>query len=581
MPVGRPAAAAVALVVLATADPSIHADPRETSAPITYTFSLPDPRQHWMHVDVQFPAADEPLELRMSRASPGRYSLHDFASHVGDLAAYGEDGRKLRITPQAPNAWSVAAAEGAVRLRYRVSGNRLDGTYLGIDSTHAHINMPPAVVWAAGRELEPVIVRIRPPVNRSWRVATQLFATDDPFTFTAPNLHYLIDSPIEVSDHVHRSFVADLPAAAGDRRPPTIELALHHTGSDADADRHTEALRLIVREQASVFGEYPDFEAKRYIFLADYLPWALLDGMEHRDSSVLTSGRSIASGHDSLLALAAHEFFHVWNVERVRPRSLEPFNLLDVNPSGELWLAEGFTHYYESLTMARTGLWTLDAALSSMSRAVSQVLTLPAAARRSAIDTSLLASIYDGAVPGDPLDPDAWRLSHYMHGAALALGFDLALRERTGSARSLDDFMRAMWQRHGREPGPHPGLVGHPYTIDDVRECLVAVSGDADFSDDLLQRYVRGHEVMDYDRLLALAGLRLRSVTPSFARANPRAARGTFDVAASANWRAEKGERAATQDAVEIVRVESAGGDLTDTERAFRAAWLRPRYAAK
>ncbi len=577
---GRAAAAAFALVVLATAHPPTHADPPETSAPITYTFSLPDPRQHWMHVEVTFPPAEGPLELRMSRASPGRYSLHDFASHVGDLAAYGQDGRKLRITPQAPHAWSVAGTEGAVRLRYRVSGNRLDGTYLAIDSTHAHINMPPAIVWAVGRELEPVVVRIRPPANRSWRVATQLFATEDPFTFTAPNLHYLVDSPIEVSDHVRRAFVADLPAEAGDRHPPTIELVLHHTGSEADADRHREALRQIVREQASVFGEYPEFEAGTYTFLADYLPWALLDGMEHRNSSVLTSGRSIASGHHSLLALAAHEFFHVWNVERIRPRSLEPFNLLDVNPSGELWLAEGVTLYYESLTMVRTGLWTLDAALSSMSRAVSQVLTLPASARRSAIDTSLLASLYDGALPGDRLDPDAWRLSHYMHGAALALGFDLALRERTGSARSLDDFMRAMWRRHGRQPGPHPGLVGRPYSIDDVRECLVAVSGDAAFADALLNRYVRGREAMEYDRLLALAGLRLRSVTPSFAGVSHRVVRGTDDVGAS-DRRIDGSETAADHGGVEIVTVESAGGDLTDSERAFRAAWLRPRYAAK
>jgi predicted metalloprotease with PDZ domain len=580
MLVGRPAAAVLALVVLATADPSTRADP-EASAPVSYTFSFPDPGQHWMHVDVRFPPAEEPLELRMSRASPGRYSLHDFASHVGDLAAHDEEGRKLRITAQAPHAWSVAAAQGAIRLRYRVSGNRLDGTYLAIDSTHAHINMPPAIVWAVGRELDPVVVRIRPPANRSWRVATQLFVTDDPFTFTAPNLHYLVDSPIEVSDHVRRTFVADPPVDARDRRPPTIELALHHTGSDAEADRHIEALRRIVREQASVFGEYPEFEAGTYTFLADYLPWALLDGMEHRNSSVLTSGRSIASGHDSLLALAAHEFFHVWNVERIRPRALEPFNLLDVNPSGELWLAEGFTLYYESLTMARTGLWTLDAALSSMSRAVSQVLTLPVSARRSAIDTSLLASLYDGALPGGRLDPDAWRLSHYLHGAALALGFDLALRERTGGARSLDDFMRAMWQRHGRDPGPRPGLVGHPYTMDDVRECLVAVSGDADFADALLSRYVRGHEVMDYDRLLALAGLRLRSVTPSFARANHRRARGTFDAAISGDWRSDEGESGADRGGVEIVTVESAGGDLTASEKAFRSAWLRPRYAAK
>ena len=134
-------------------------------------------------------------------------------------------------------------------------------------------------------------------------------------------------------------------------------MALHHDGSGADADRFAAALEKIVREQRAVFGELPAFEAP-YTFIADFLPWAASDGMEHRNSAILTEPARlrVPDEQSGALSTAAHEFFHSWNVERIRPRSLEPFKLDAPNPSGELWFAEGFTSYYEPLTLQRSGL---------------------------------------------------------------------------------------------------------------------------------------------------------------------------------------------------------------------------------
>jgi predicted metalloprotease with PDZ domain len=610
-------------------------DPPEP-APTVYTLSFPERRDHRMHVEIEFAGVSGDLRLRMSRSSPGRYAAHDFARNVDGVTVFGAEGGQLRVTRPGDAEWLVRSppSGGAhhVRVRYRVFGDRLDGTYLAVDPTHAHINIPAALMWAVGRESDRVRIRIQPP-DASWRVATQLFPTDDPFEYTAPNFHYLVDSPIEVSDHLRRSFVPETAMLApGGGQPPTIALALHHAGSEADVASYLDGIGRIVREQAALFGEYPAYDGGAYTFIADFLPTATHDGMEHRNSAVLT-GESIRTASHRLLGLAAHEFFHAWNVERIRPRSLEPFNLFDVNPSGELWLAEGFSQYYEALTMVRAGLWTLDAALENLGNAVSRVMTFPEADTKSAEEMSCLSALQDGA-PFDPRGRTAV-LSHYALGAALALGFDFTLRDRSAGERSLDDFMSAMWRHHGRLQSPVLGLVHAPYTLDDVQERLAEVSS-ATLAGELIGRFVRGRERMDYRQLLARAGLRLEPAEPGRASlgaillrhtdagvrldapppaGSPAARAGLSkedailriggrridNVTAFTETLASRrpGELVAMEfepatggpprtvsvrldqePGLKIVRAEADGGVLGEREKAFRAAWLTPSYAA-
>src|SRR5205814_1128538 len=183
------------------------AQPRIAQAPASYVVSFPEPQQHWMQVELtltSLPAT--PLELHMSRSSPGRYAEHEFAKNVFDVRVTDTAAMVLRATHTTPDVWVVDQHPAAVRVSYRVFGDRTDGTYLSVDPAHAHINMPAALMWARGLEDRAIAVRFQSPASVTWRVATQLFPGSDAQTFTAPNLQYLMDSPTEVSAYSLRTF---------------------------------------------------------------------------------------------------------------------------------------------------------------------------------------------------------------------------------------------------------------------------------------------------------------------------------------------------------------------------------------
>jgi predicted metalloprotease with PDZ domain len=484
--------------------------------PIEYRFSFPDAAHHRMDVDVTFPDLSAgPLELRFSRSSPGRYALHDFAGQVDQVSVTSADGSALAVEHRQPYAWHVAEHPTAVRVHYRVTGDRIDGTYAAIDESHAHLNMPAVILWAHGLEHRATQVTLVPRTEApDWQAATQLFPTKDPMVFTAPNLQYLMDSPAEFGPVLWRTFAAPVPPDFTGM-PPTIRIALHFQGPGADADAFADGVRRVIDEARQVFGEFPAYEQNTYTFLADYLPTAANDGMEHRNSTVLTSSATLATSRTRLLDAVAHEFFHCWNVERIRPRSLEPFDFERTNVSGELWFAEGITSYYDGLLMTRARLWTLDDLLGDLGAAVSKVVTSPAIKLRSAEDMSRLAPVVDSTSGGAGAATNDNYLSYYTFGAALGLGFDFAIREHTSGRASLDDVMRQLWSEFGRPGGKEIGYVDRPYTVDDLRRVLAEVIGDRALADSLIDRYVEGHSVMDYERLLTLAGLTMQRLVPA------------------------------------------------------------------
>src|SRR5262245_64953804 len=143
----------------------------QAATPVQYRVSVPEPQHRWLQVDATFSdLGATPLELRMSRSSPGRYSLHDFAKNVYDVHTFGVDGRELPATRPDPYGWTVAGHGGSVTVKYKVYGDRVDGTYLAIDATHAHINMPAAMMWARGLEDRPVAIALDPPGGLRWQV---------------------------------------------------------------------------------------------------------------------------------------------------------------------------------------------------------------------------------------------------------------------------------------------------------------------------------------------------------------------------------------------------------------------------
>ncbi len=538
-------------------------------APVSYRLSFPEPEHRWMQVHVRFDDLPPgPLELRMSRSSPGRYALHEFGKNVHDVRFADAGGAALSVIRSTLHEWNVIGHTGAVEVTYRIFGDRVDGTYLAVDSTHAHINMPAALMWARGLEDRRVTVRFEPPTGTSWRVGTQLVPGSEPLTYTAPNFQYLMDSPAEFSAFSLRTFtVSNAPGA------PVFRLAVHHAGTDAELDGFAADVARVVGEARYVFGEYPAFEGNTYTFIADYLPWASGDGMEHRNSTVLTSPSSIRSNRLGLLDTVSHEFFHVWNVERIRPRALEPFNFEEANVSGELWLAEGFTSYYGPLILLRAGLIQASDFVAEMTGLIDAVRMSPARLVHSAEAVSRLAPFVDGAAQVDRTNFDNTYLSYYTWGAAIGLGLDLTLRDRTGGKVTLDDYMRALWEKHGKPGGKAPGYVGNPYTMADLESALTSVAGDAAFADEFFARFIQGREIVDYERLLARAGFVLRPALPGHASAGQlrlQDAQGRARVAAAVPFGSPAYAAGLERDDV-IVAV--AGWEVTgaaDVDRAIR-----------
>lgn len=520
----------------------------DPASPVEYRIAVPDPAARSLRVEItlgELPAG--PLELRMSRASPGRYALHDFIRGVRNLEVTGTDGHPLPVTGPDPHGWTVPEHPATVRVSYVVRGDRLDGTYLAVDPTHAHINVPAALVWAKGLDRRPVRVSFVPPAGSNWRVATQLIPGATPVTFTAPNLQYLMDSPMEFSAFATRTFtVSDATRTA------TFRLALHDTGTPADADGYARDLAAVAREAQAVFGSLPAFESPEYTFIADYLPHAVSDGMEHRNSSVLTSSGTIAAARADLVEKAAHEVFHAWNMERIRPRSLEPFDFERENVSGELWLGEGVTNYYGRLLSARAGVVSVEDLAEDFGNAIDTLTRSRARLHRSVIDMSRLAPLVDGATPERRASVEGDFLSYYTWGETIALALDLHLRQRSNHRVTLDHLMRALWQRFGAVAGD-AGYVARPYENLDVQDALAEVSGDAPFAQAFMNRYVFGGELPDFGLLLQPAGLVLRETRGVSRSGAPSEAR------------------------VDVRPVERTGRPLTAAERTFRARWAGPQ----
>jgi predicted metalloprotease with PDZ domain len=492
---------AIALVLAAAA--AARAQP---PAPVTYTVTFPEPEHHWLQVDVRFPDVGyAPLDVRMSRSSPGRYAVHEFAKNIFSLQAF--DGQGRAIQPSRPDAdtWRVAGHDGTVRIVYRVFGDQADGTYLAVDTTHAHMNMPATFLWAAGLEDRAIRITFAPPAASRWTAGTQLFPTTDPLAFTAPNLQYFMDSPTELAPWVTSTF--EVPNADG--TPARFRVMTHGDGAQADVDALAALIARVVREEGAIFGEYPRYETGRYTFLLDLVPWVDSDAMEHRNSTAISvPGVSLrtAEGRAATLDSVAHEFFHNWNVERIRPAGIEPFDFTRENVTCCLWLAEGFTQYYGDLVLRRAGL--TDVAPVGYAAAV---ITGPGRQVRSAVGMSEQAPFADAGIANDVIDRGRTYVSYYSYGAGIALGLDLTLRERSAGRQSLDEYMRRLWTEFGAPAAPRPGYVARPYTLADLRRVLADLTGDTGFADTFFDRYVEGHEVVDYAALLATVGVTLRA----------------------------------------------------------------------
>lgn len=455
-----------------------------------YELSFDNAVHHEANIKIKFSNLENKvLEVRMSRSSPGRYAIHEFAKNVYNVKATDGNGKVLPITRENPYQWNVAGHNGTVNFEYTLYANRAGGTYSGIDESHAHLNMPATLAWARGLDQRPVKVKFNVREDRNWKVATQLKDLGNN-TFYAPNTYYLMDSPTEIADLYFRERNVD---------GQTIRLALHKDGTtDAEVDAYFEETMGIVMQQKAVFGELATYDFGQYTFLSCYMPNASGDGMEHRNSTYVVSGLPVERPLGSTsMGTMSHEFFHNWNVERIRPKSLEPFSFEDANMSGELWFAEGFTSYYTALMQARSGSISAEQYVNGLGGSVGYVINAPGRSFHNPIEMSYQAPFVDAATSIDPTNLSNIFISYYTYGSVLGLALDMSLRTMD-NGKNLDDYMKYVWQKHGK--------TEIPYTVRDLQARMAEYAGES-FANEFFGKYILDSQMPDYASLFKKMGV--------------------------------------------------------------------------
>lgn len=469
---------------------------------LQYSISFPNAVHHEAEITIDVPNAPVgPLTFRMSRSSPGRYATHEFGKNVYGVKAADSKGNALPVVQVEGDVYRLDKHDGKVKISYTIFGNHVDGTYLGIDETHAHMNMPATFIWFPSMQDRAISIVFNNLEKYNWKVATQLIPTGAKNKFTAPNLQYFMDSPTELSDFKLATWQDVNPG----NRSQTLRLSSHGTADDQGViDNYGTIVAKVVAEQKAVYGELPVFDNGEYTFLQDVNPDNNGDGMEHRNSTVITSsGAKIGGNEESMLSTFSHEFFHAWNVERIRPKTLEPFDFSHANMSNELWFAEGFTQYYGDLILKRAGFRTEKQYEVILAGILNGVLNAPGAAIFPATHMSRYAVFVDAGVSVDKNNYANTFVSYYTYGAFIALGLDLRLRSEFNL--TLDDYMQAVWKAHGK--------TEIPYTIQDLQNVLGKLTNPG-FAQDFFRKYVVGVEKNDYAKLLANAGLQLSKAEP-------------------------------------------------------------------
>ncbi|SDE95841.1 M61 family metallopeptidase [Cellulophaga baltica] len=460
----------------------------------SYTISFENAVHHEAEITATFPKiTSEIFSVRMSRTSPGRYALHEFAKNIYAVKATDGQGKSLAIKRPNPYQWDISGHDGTVNISYTLFADRADGTYSQIDETHAHLNIPATFMYAPEFSERKINVNFQPREDLNWKIATQLPLVSNT-TYSADNLQYFMDSPTELSNFGMREF----EVTEADGKKKNIRFVLHHNGTEAELDTYFEKIKKTVLAEKAVFGELANFDYGTYTFLACYIPNASGDGMEHRNSTILTNTRSLAEGGmEKNMGTVSHEFFHSWNVERIRPKSLEPFNFEEANMSGELWFAEGFTSYYTNLILCRAKLITDQEYVEGITGTFNYVWNSPARQFFNPIEMSYQAPFVDAATSVDPVNRENTFISYYSYGSILGLALDLSLREK---GLNLDDFMKLVWTTYGKKE--------IPYTVKNLNESLNTYAGK-DFGDAFFNAYIYNGNMPDYTTLFKTVGVTL------------------------------------------------------------------------
>ena len=453
---------------------------------MTFRVSMPHPDNHTYHVTFRCEGLTGELhDFKMPQWSPGYYGIGNYARNVSSFHAEDASGHALAWEKVARNTWRVVAAGApTVVLDYDVFGNIAfaANSYLGGD--RAYISPSGLFVHLAGQLQHPLTLEIQLPAN--WqRISTGLEPAKGKLnTFEAPNFDVLYDSPILIGNQERFDFaVAGVPHF----------VAIENVAPDVDRIRMIADLKTMVTAATQLMGDVP---YKRYTFL---MMGRGRGGIEHANSSANQfDGNSLGtpSGYLRWLSFICHEYFHNFNVKRIRPLALGPFDYDQENLTGMLWVSEGLSVYYQDLILVRAGLMTSDQYLSKMAGAIGTFENSSGHHYQSATESSLNTWNSGSGVGGDR----DTNISYYDNGAMLGVMLDLKIRESSGNQRSLDDVMRGMYRKYYLQK--KRGFTGAEFRA----ECESAAAGSS-LSE--VFEYASTTKEANYAKYFALAGLDL------------------------------------------------------------------------
>ncbi|HEX8772444.1 MAG TPA: hypothetical protein VF735_02490 [Pyrinomonadaceae bacterium] len=557
----RRAALSVALILLCCV--VAIASPKETPlAAINYRLSMTRPASHLFEVKIEVElgaaAADDHLDFQMPRWSPGRYAVFNFAVNVQEFTALPTPSAcpdtqicietPLPVSRLDDQTWRVETrGNKRVIVSYKVFGDNLSGTFSQLNERHANYNGGSVFMYIVGHKPDPVRLHIDPPPG--WRIVNGRMESLSQRDWQFPNYDLLIDTPMEIGPN----WTMEQFEVGG----KTYRVVVHSLGAEGGKrSLLVREIERIVRAETAMWGE-PEFDSYTFLlhFAADGQSG---DGMEHLTSTQIILPGSLADQGmlEEALDGVAHEFFHVWNVKRLRPVELGPWDFTRPLSTRSLWIAEGITNYYGHLMQRRAGIWTEAEFLETLSRQIAEVENAPGSRLMSAEDSSVSAPFLDGGTYTQLTNLANTSVSYYTKGEVLGLVLDLLIRRETEGRASLDDVMRLMYRRFYLEsPAATYYLRGRGYTNEDFERAASEVAGK-DLRD-LFQRYVRGVETPPYDQALATVGLHL-----------VRATRGGRARAVNSTRETQTSPRP------DEYRIEELR-DASPQARALRAAWTK------
>lgn len=454
---------------------------------VAFTVSMPNPGTHIYHIVAHCPELQgETVEFRMPVWTPGYYGVFDYAAKVRNFSATDDAGRPLRWEKSAPNAWKVHHGRArAIKLNYDVLADNPFVAAAWLDETHGYITPGALFFYVPGQLRRPATITIAP--YAKWSVATGLdpVSPTKPHTYLASDFDVLYDSPILMGN------LESLP-------PFTINGVPHdflaYKLGRFDRQQFMTDLKAVVEAGTQIIGDIP---YKHYTFLG---MGPGMGGIEHLNSTAVpftTYGESRES-RKRTLSFLAHEYFHNYNVKRIRPVALGPFDYDKPNLTNMLWVSEGFTVYYEYLMLARSGRMTQEELLKSLGGNIASYENSTGHLFQSATESSW-DSWNQGPFGGKPQNGIMRTISYYDKGPVLGMLLDFKIRHETGNRKSLDDVMRELYRKYYKE-------LGRGWTDLEFRQTCENIAGvrlDENFD------YASTTKAIDYNKYLAYAGLKM------------------------------------------------------------------------